>query len=278
MSLSVSPILPRFPPLLLPPSSLSYLPPLLCLQNLTKSKVLLSKLAPNHKLGKNKTSPLHTRVTMRYHSSLKNNSANLRLTHSPSAVFKMLGVRARGKAKAEESAELEWEQASGRCVCIPMRPDSPGAARFKNPVRKTKLKETLSLAFSFSSLPRFLPPPVLYYQPSSNNPSVLTMSRDGGAVIAWKEHNYKVKLVRNGKQHFPHIQECSTRDTFTLLSTTIHKEGIWKRNPTLLGQVCNDLSNAAISTYFTSVINYCAKGWESGEPYFILQAQQVLLI
>lgn len=114
--------------------------------------------------------------------------------------------------------------------------------------------------------------------PSSNNPSVGTMSRDGGAVIAWKEHNYKVKLVRNGKQHFPHIQECSTRDTFTLLSTTIHKQGIWKRNPTLPGQVCNNLGNAAISTYFTSVINYCAKGWESGEPYFILQAQQVLLI
>lgn len=125
---------------------------------------MLSKLAPNHKLGKNKTSPLHTRVTMRYHSSLKN-SANLRLTHSPSAVFKMLGVRAReGKGKAEESAELEREQASRRCVCIPMRPDSPGAARFKNPVRKKKLKETLSLVFSFSPLPRFLPPPVLYYQ------------------------------------------------------------------------------------------------------------------
>lgn len=126
---------------------------------------MVSKIAPNHKLGKNKTWPLHTRVTMRYHSSLKKNSANLRLTHSPSAVFKMLGVRAREeKAKAEESAELERKQVSRRCVCIPMRPDSAGAARFKNPVRKKKPKETLSLAFSFSSLPRFLPPPVLYYQ------------------------------------------------------------------------------------------------------------------
>lgn len=35
------------------------------------------------------------------------------------------------------------------------------------------------------------------------------------------------------------------------LSTTIHKQGIWKSNPRLPGQVCDDLNNAAIATYFT---------------------------
>lgn len=44
------------------------------------------------------------------------------------------------------------------------------------------------------------------------------------------------------------------RDFLTPLSTTIHEQGIWESNPALLGQVYNDLNNAAIATYLTQSI------------------------
>ena len=143
---------------------------------------------------------------------------------------------------------------------MPMRTDSPGEVRFKESMEKKK--KAKSLSHSHSRLCLMFPLQffiiILFF---FNNPCVLTMSRAIGPVIVWKEHNTKVKLVRNGKKKKNF--SCTTRDILMPLWTTIHKQGIWERNPALPGQVCNDLNGAAIATCFLSVINYHQRGWQS---------------
>lgn len=208
------------------------------------------------------------------HICVWKNSTNLRLTLSPSAVRIIFGAcvgekwelrRARQKSRAKGAFACQWElihlEKSGL--------KSPWEVKES----QKSLSHSHSRLFLMFPLQFFIISPLFF-----NNPSVLTMSRAIGPVIAWKEHNSKVKLVRNGKKKQKKTFSCTTRDILMPLWTTIHKQGIWERNPALPGQVCNDLNGAAIATCFLSVINYHQRGWQSKEPFLILSPQQVALI
>lgn len=130
------------------------------------------------------------------HICVWKNSTNLRLTLSPSAVRIIFGAcvgekwelrRARQKSRAKGAFACQWElihlEKSGL--------KSPWEVKES----QKSLSHSHSRLFLMFPLQFFIISPLFF-----NNPSVLTMSRAIGPVIAWKEHNSKVKLVRNGKK------------------------------------------------------------------------------